>query len=101
LGQIRPHRLPRTPLRVVELCGDLATSLEALLRAGYVIGSYTRIDTNPDVYTAAAQRIACLRHNFPHLLLSEAVQEWDSRLPQDVRTISIHKAPRSHIPRKH
>ena len=88
LGQIRPHRLSRIPLRVVELCGGLATSLETLLRTDYMIRSYTWVDTDPDAHTVAAQRIAHLRHNFPHLLPSEAIQDWDSRLPLDVRTIS-------------
>jgi len=79
---------PRTTLRVAELCGGLATCLEALLRAGCVIRSYTWVDTYPGAHMAAAQRIACLRHNFPHLFLPEAVQDWDSRLPLDVRTSS-------------
>jgi len=57
LRHIRSHRLPRIPLRVVELCVGLATGLEALLRAGYAIGSYAWVDTYPDAHTAASHRI--------------------------------------------
>ncbi len=40
LGQIRTHyKLPRIPLRIVELCEGLATGVEALLRNGYAISS--------------------------------------------------------------
>jgi hypothetical protein len=40
LGQIHSYRLPREPLQIVELCGDLATGFETLLKAGYAIRSY-------------------------------------------------------------
>ena len=88
LGQLRPHRLPRTPLRVVELCGGLATGLEALHRTGYVSRSYALVDTDPDAHTIASQRITYLRRKFPHILPPEAVQDLDSRLPMDVCTTS-------------
>jgi len=86
--KFHPHRLPRIPLRVKELCGGLATGLHALLRTGYVIRSYVWVYTYPDAHTAAPQCIAYLRHKFPHLLPPEAVQDCDSRLPMDVSTIS-------------
>jgi len=34
LGHIRSHRLPRISLRILELCGGLATGLDALVRVG-------------------------------------------------------------------
>jgi hypothetical protein len=40
MGQARSHRLHRDHLRVLELCGGLATGLEALLRDGYTIHCY-------------------------------------------------------------
>jgi hypothetical protein len=69
-------------------CGGLATGLEALLRAGYAISSYAWVDIDPDAHTVASHRIACLRHQFPHLLPPEAIKDWDCRLPMDVPTIS-------------
>ena len=75
MGHIRPHRLPHTPLRIVELCGGLATGLEALLRADYAISSYTWIVTNPDANTAASHRITFLRLQFPHRIPPEAMHD--------------------------
>jgi hypothetical protein len=75
LGHIRSHRLPHTPLWIVELCGGLATGLEALLRASYAISSYAWIDTNPDAHTAASHRITYLRLLFPHLLPPKAIHD--------------------------
>ena len=88
LGQIRCHRLPRIPLRIVELCGGLATGLEALLRSSSPISSYAWADTNTDAHTAASHRVAYLRREFPHLLPQEVIYDWHSRLSMDVRTIS-------------
>jgi hypothetical protein len=88
LGKIRSHRLPRIPLRIVELCGGLATGLEALLKACYAISSYAWVDKDPDAHTAASRRIAYLRLQFSHLLPLEVIQKWVSRLPMDARAIS-------------
>ena len=71
-GHICSHRLPRIPPRIVELCGGLATGLDALLRVGYAISSYAWVDTNPDARTAASHRITYLRYQFPYLLPPEA-----------------------------
>ena len=89
LGQIRSHRHPRAPLRIVELCGGFATGLKALLGAGYAINSYVWEGIDPDAHTAASHRIARLRLQFPHLLPPETTKDWDSRLPMDVRTIFL------------
>ena len=67
LGNIRPNRLPGIPLRIVEFYGGLTTGLEALLKAGYEIGSNTWIDTGSDSHAAASHRIAYLILQFPHL----------------------------------
>ena len=75
LGHIRSHCLPHTPLRIVELCGCLATGLEALLGAHYAINSYTWVDTDMDAHTAASHRITYLRLQSPHLLPPEAIQD--------------------------
>ena len=61
LGQIRYPRLPREPLRIVELRGGLATGLEALLRAGYAIRSYVWVDIDPDAHMDVSHRITHLR----------------------------------------
>jgi hypothetical protein len=72
----------------VELCGGLATGLEALFKAGYAIRSYVWVDIDPDAHMAVSHRITHLRQQFPNLFLPEALTEWDSRLPRVVRTIS-------------
>jgi hypothetical protein len=72
----------------VELCGGLATGLEALLRAGYDIDSYVWVDIDIDEHTVVPRRIARLILQFPDLLSQKAIKDWDFRLPIDVRTIS-------------
>ncbi len=88
VGQVRPHCLPRVPLRVVELCGNLATELMAILKAGYAIRSYVWVDTDPNAHSGVSHRIAHMCLQFPHLLPPEALMDWNSRLPMNVRTIS-------------
>ena len=83
MGQIRSHRLPRIPLLIVELCGGLATGLEALLRYGYAINPYAWVDIDPDAHTATSHCIVCLRLQFPNLLPPEVIKDWDSRLPME------------------
>jgi hypothetical protein len=41
LGHIRPYTLPTRPFKIAELCGGLATGLEAFLKAGYTVVSFT------------------------------------------------------------
>ncbi len=84
----RKQRLPRTPPRIVELSGGLATGLEALLKVGYAISSYAWVDIDPDAHTATSHRIAHLRSQFPHLLPRETIKNSNSRLSLDVGTIS-------------
>jgi hypothetical protein len=73
----------------MELCGGLTTGLEALLRAGYAINSYAWVDIDPDAHTAVSYRIADLKLQFPFLLPLEAIKDWDSQLPMDVRAIFL------------
>ena len=72
----------------MELCGALATGLEALFRAGYAIRSLVWVDIDPDAHMAVSHRITHLRQQFPTLLPPEVLTDWDSRLPMNVRTIS-------------
>jgi hypothetical protein len=72
----------------VDLCAELSTGLESLLGVGYAIDSYGWVDIDPDAHTVVSRRITHLRLQFPHLLPSEAITDWNSRLPMDVRTIS-------------
>ncbi len=39
LGQNTPYTIPTRPLKIAELCGGLATGLEAFLKAGYKVAS--------------------------------------------------------------
>ena len=57
----------------MELWEELATGLEALLRAGYAINSYVSVDIGPDAHTAVYNRITHMRLQFPHLLPPEAI----------------------------
>ncbi len=75
-------------LRIAELCGGLATSLEAFLRASYAVASYTCTETNPDTQAVVYHRLTRLRATYPHLLPSEATQNMASPLPMDTRYIS-------------
>ncbi len=89
MGQIRSHRLPREPLRIVELRGGLATGLETLLIDGYAIRSYVWVDIDDDTHIIVSPHITHPRRQFPHLLSPEATLDWDTRLLLDVRTISL------------
>jgi hypothetical protein len=75
LGQIRSHRLPRKPLQTVELCGGLATGLEAILIAGYAICSDVWVDIDPDAHMVVSNRITHLRLQISNLLPPEALTD--------------------------
>ena len=55
--------LRNTPVSLVEICGGIATGLEALQRAGHSIRSYAWADINPDAYLATKRRLRLLRFN--------------------------------------
>ena len=88
LGQPRPYRLPRNPLRIVELCRGLSTGLEALPKAVYAINFYAWVDIDPDVHAVVSHRLKLMRLKYPHLLPPEAIRDWNSQLPRDARIIS-------------
>jgi hypothetical protein len=77
------YTLPQRPLHLVELCGGIATWLDAVLKAGHAVASYTWADIDLDVHTATAHRLTRLRHRHPNLLPREAIDGWDIRLPRD------------------
>ncbi len=72
----------------MELCGGIATGLEAALKAGLSIASYTWADIDPDAHTTTAHRLTRLQSRHPLLLPTEATTGWDTRLPMDARTIT-------------
>ena len=86
-GDVRPLPQDR-PLVVVELCAGIATGLEALLKGGHYISSYTWADINPDAHTATNHRLAKLQQRFPLQLPPSAVEGWDKRLPFNCNCIS-------------
>ena len=47
------------------------------------------MDIDPDAHAAFSHRITHLRLQYSHLLPLEVIKDWDSRLPLDVRTISL------------
>ncbi len=75
MGHIRTRRLSQVPLLIVELCGGLATGLEAVLRAGYAINSYAWVDIDPYAHIAVSHRIADLRLKFPLLIPSKGIKD--------------------------
>ena len=88
MGILRPYHLPRRPLRIVDLCGGLATGLEALLKAGYAVTSYAWLDIDTDAHATVSHRLPREKQQYPHLLPPEAIRDWDSRPTMAVRAIS-------------
>ena len=82
------YALPHRPLHLVELCGGIATRLEAALNAGLSIASNTWADIDPDAHTTTAHRLTRLQSRHPLLLTAEATNGWDTRLPMDAKTIT-------------
>ena len=80
--------LRNTPVSLVEICGGIATGLEALLRAGHSIRSYAWADINPDAYLATKHRLLLLRSRYPRQLPAAAIQGWDRRLPFNANCLS-------------
>ena len=78
----------QTPLTVIELCGGIGTGLEALLKAGYHVGSYTWADINPDGHTVLQHTIPNLHKQFKSQFPLTASQGWDTRLPFDINLIT-------------
>ena len=88
LGQLPTYMILNRPLRIAELCGCMATGMEALLRAGYAIASYTLTDIDPDAQAAVSHHLTRLLTTYPQLFPSDATQHWASSLPMDTRFIS-------------
>ena len=80
--------LRNTPVSLVEICGGIATGLEALLRAGHSIRSYAWADINPDAYLATKRRLHLLHSRYPRQLPATAIQGWDRRLPFNANCLS-------------
>ena len=77
-----------TPLTVIELCAGIGTGLEALLKAGYTIGSYTWADINPDGHTVLQHTIPTLHKQYKKQFPPSATQGWDTKLPFDINLIT-------------
>jgi len=88
LASIPRYILPRIPIHLVEICGGMATILEAIFKAGHAVASYTWADIDPDARTTTSHRLARLHNRHPLLLPPEAMEGWDTRLPMDARTIT-------------
>jgi hypothetical protein len=73
----------------VGLFGGLETGLEALLKVGYAIASYAWVGIDSDAHATVSHPLTRLTYQYPQLLPPEAIRDWDSRLPMDVRTDSM------------
>jgi hypothetical protein len=74
-------------LIVVELCGGILSTTEALIRTGIKIQKLCVCEIDPEARTLAAARLQVLNKMFPELLPSEAFASCFSFLPQDVALI--------------
>ena len=83
-----PYVTPHRPLHLVEICAGIATGLEAFLRAGHHIASYTWADINPDAHAATSHRLQLLHRRFHAQLPSPALRGWDRRLPFNANCLS-------------
>ena len=72
---------------LVELFAGLGTGLAAALEAGLSIRSYTYVDNNIMVSTAAKHHLQQLRMRYPKQLSASAIQGCMSRLPADIALI--------------
>ena len=71
----------------VELFAGLGTGLAAALEAGLSIQSYTYVDNNAIVSTAAKHHLQQLQMRYPKQLPASAIQGCMSRLPADIALI--------------
>ena len=83
---VRPLE-PERPIHLMELCGGIATFLEACLRNGLSISRYTYSDASSMARQAAHRRITRLQCRYPRQLPAAAVDEWTS-VSQDVHQIT-------------
>ena len=88
LLQVPVRPLPQAPLSLVEICGGIATGLEALLRAGHSIRTYAWADINPDAHKATLHRLQRLQDRYPTQLPASAILGWDRRLPFNANCLS-------------
>jgi hypothetical protein len=72
----------------VGLHGGIAIGMEAVLKAGHAVASYTWADIDPDAHTATSHKHARLHSRHLLLLPPEAIEGWDTRLPMDARIIT-------------
>ncbi len=62
------HIVPHPPTRISGPLRGLATSLEALLKAGYTVASYAWVDIDPKAHTTVSHVLKRLTHQCPQLL---------------------------------
>jgi hypothetical protein len=74
-------------LIVVELCGEILSATEALIRTGIKIQKLYVCKIDPEARAFAAARLQVLSKMFPELLPSEAFASCFSFLPQDIALI--------------
>jgi len=77
----------RKGLVLVDLCGGIATSLDAFLQLGYFVQAYAYADVDPDAQLAAAFRLQQLRSRFPLSIAPDAEAWFLHHLPQDIHDI--------------
>ena len=83
---MKQYTLPQRPLTVLECNEGTITGLEALLKAGYHIGTYAWSHTNKDAHTSVTHRLTRLHQQHPHKLPHTILLYWDTLLRTNTNT---------------
>ncbi len=81
LRNLALYTIPKHPLIILELYSGSTARIEALLKTGHRIQTYTWADTNSDAHTAIQHRLTQLHHQYPTQLPLAAINQWDNILP--------------------
>ena len=69
---------------LIDMCGNLATALEAVLRTGWKVKRYVYADTSANAQQVAMTSIHRLQREYPEQLPPSACSEWNTTTPMDL-----------------
>lgn len=79
-------------VRWLDLCAGQATVFYAATEAGIVAQKYYYVDNNGEAGDVTAAVLARIRSQRPEQLSADALREWESAFPQDLRTVAQRAA---------
>ncbi len=85
--QLFHHQAHQHGLVLVDLCGGLATTVDAVLRLGYTVRAYAYADVDAEARWAAYHRLQQLAVAYPGQLHLQLPSTFLNHLPQDVTDI--------------